>query len=364
MYRFISRSVYIVTIFAILICFLTGAADYNKIYGQETNSAGFYVHAHLPKNQIKSDVSYFDLLMKPSQEQKISVEIFNEKDEDVQVEIGLNNASTNANGLLDYTRNGIKHPSMVNEFEEIASVSPGSITVKGGGNKIVDIDLKMPPERFHGDILGGIVFTEVQQTDDTNQNNTENQDENNQRGMNIVNRISYAVAVKLSETNKNVDPDFKLERVAYDSVDYKKTFVNEICNTNPKLITGVEMDVEVKNSDNETVISEKKDDISIAPNSIMPYPITVEEPVVPGEYASHVQIRYTDSDNNKQAVDLNKNFQVTDEQIKAVDDKIPNPGTDVFPLWAKILIPIVIALIISVIVMIVLLTRRKDRKSA
>ena len=71
------------------------------------NQFNFSVKAILPENQA-SKASYFDILMAPGQEQTLSVELSNSTDKTVTVEQGLASATTNLNGVVEYSPNKIK----------------------------------------------------------------------------------------------------------------------------------------------------------------------------------------------------------------------------------------------------------------
>ncbi|WP_052008514.1 DUF916 domain-containing protein [Listeria aquatica] len=63
----------------------------------------YSVRAIIPDNQVDKTKTYFDLRMKPGQKQKLTLHFENNADEKVQIEVSPNTATTNRNGVIDYS---------------------------------------------------------------------------------------------------------------------------------------------------------------------------------------------------------------------------------------------------------------------
>ncbi len=77
-----------------------------------TEEADFTVQAVLPENQVNQNVSYFDLLMEPGDKQTLEVVLTNKTDKPVDVQVEAITASTNRNGIIDYSTPNISDETM------------------------------------------------------------------------------------------------------------------------------------------------------------------------------------------------------------------------------------------------------------
>lgn len=314
----------------------------------ETTQNDFYVSAVQPDNQVDKNVSYFDLRMEPSAKQRIFVDVYNDKNEELNVEVNAVNASSNSNGIIDYTKEGIKHESLKHPFENIARVENETIKVEPNSVQRVPIELSMPAEEFDGLVLGGLVFTEIEE---------EQEQQSTEDGLSIENEISYAIAVKLTENNEVVNP-----KLAFDGVDVNTErsipeLTHNIVNENSAMITNANLKINIRNAEtNQNEISHENDNVSMAPNSLMPYGLNISEyELEPGDYISRVVFEYLDSEGEEQRATFEGNFTITQDNI----DQINQVGEVGIPLWAKILIGSLVLLAIALLILSIILIKNK-----
>lgn len=74
----------------------------SQVTSHKTDEVGFSVEAKLTQNQIDSNVTYFDLKMKPEDTQTLEVEVKNTSSEEITIKVQTITASTNRNGIIDY----------------------------------------------------------------------------------------------------------------------------------------------------------------------------------------------------------------------------------------------------------------------
>jgi hypothetical protein len=92
----------------------------------EANKVSFDAQAVLPENQ-RSNASYYDLNVKPGSTQDLTIKLKNNSSRQVKVKVSGNNARTNQNGALDYSKHDQKllgGPT----FEELISL-PQTVTL-------------------------------------------------------------------------------------------------------------------------------------------------------------------------------------------------------------------------------------------
>lgn len=349
------KNILVHRVFILFICIsvIASILSMTNIVKAESDSAGFYVSAQLPDNQIDKNVSYFDLRMKPSQEQTVKVKVFNEKSEDMDVSVYVANASSNSNGLIDYTQQGVKDSSLEYPLESIAKPETDMITIPANGSKTVSVKLNMPKDEYDGIVLGGLVFKEI--TDDAED------DTSSEESLAINNVLSYALAIKLSENDEYEDIDLSLSDVEARVVNYEPVITHYIQNDAAALSTKMSMTVAVSDVDTgKNVATTKNDNVSIAPDSIMPYSLKLKDTELKeGNYVSNVSITYKDNNNKDKTVEFEKEFSVSAEHEKATNDYSSVQSTT--PAWAKIMIASIAILIAAVLTLIIILLVRKKK---
>ena len=134
-------------------------------------SMGYSVKANIPENQIDKDKSYFDLKMKPNEEQAITLTVSNSSEEKIELNIVPNNAKTNQNGVIDYSEENLKKDnSQVYSLTDIIS-GKQKIALNPGETKEVSFQLKMPSEEIDGIVLGGFyIYKEDTDSKNTSEN--------------------------------------------------------------------------------------------------------------------------------------------------------------------------------------------------
>ena len=316
----------------------------------EGNGAEFYVSAQLPDNQQDEKVNYFDLKMKPEQKQTVYVNLYNEKDEEMNISVYAANASSNTNGIIEYTKQGITDESLKVHFEEIAKPKQNIVTVPASGTKSVAVDITMPEEKFDGTVLGGLVFTEVKD---------EKQEKKEEASVSISNEVSYALAFKLNETDKNVDLNMDLLSVEPKVVNYEPVITHNIHNSAAVLSTKMKMDIKIIDEKTGEIVTEDKNErVSIAPNSLMPYSLRLKGTNLnEGNYISKVTIDYKDAKDNPKKAEFEKAFSIDKDDASKINDYKQDKQES--PLWAKILIACLIVFTAAIVTLIFIVVRKR-----
>lgn len=247
---------------------------------QTVNSSDFTVRAIIPDNQIDKSKSYFDLLMKPGESQTLSVDVINNSTQEITVDIALQAASTNRNGLIEYQVKVDPDDTLMYPFDTIASAA-NEIKVAPDSTQKVDVTVTMPEQQFDGVILGGIVFTRR---------------ENNgaASGVSINNQFSYVIGVKLSETDKEILPDFRIKSIEPTLVNYRRAVSVNIHNPVALIIKDANVTASIyKKDETAPLFSINKNGIDMAPNSVYPLPVEWEgNDIDAGEYRLKLKLTW------------------------------------------------------------------------
>lgn len=263
------------------------AALFPSLAFANEGEVGYSVRAVIPDNQIDKNISYFDLLMEPGQKQKIQVEVFNSSNKDTEIDIHITNAVTNRNGLIDYTNlEPVLDESLLYPMTEIATVMENTIYVPAKQTKVVTIQLKMPKEEFAGIILGGIYFEKRMSRENGNPDSIQ-----------IANKCSYVLGLKLTEMNTEIKPDLYLKSVKPDLVNYRTTMIAKIQNRAPVIVDDLEICAKIFDKKGKELFERNVDNYRMAPNSSLDFMIDLENnKLLPGDY--NIKI-HANSENNQ-----------------------------------------------------------------
>ena len=243
--------------------------------------AGFYVYARLPENQQNKNLSYFDLRVRPGQTQNLIVEITNEQNTPISVSVAAISASTNRNGIIDYKTPDIRDKTLRTPFSSIATVKETIIVVAGNSTKTASIAIALPEKPFDGVILGGLVFTRLENDAEPEETTA------------IRNAFSYVLGVKLTQTDAEVLPEFEVTEVISEPVNYRPAFTHVIRNSKAAIAKNIQLEATVSDAHGTVYASVCKDTVDMAPNSVMPLAAFITDgTLIPGSYISDLRLEY------------------------------------------------------------------------
>jgi len=247
------------------------------------DSAGFTVQAQIPSNQVDKEQTYFDLRVEPGQAQTLQVVVNNTSSEAIVVDVSAISASTNSNGVIDYTTPGVKDETLRHPFAEMSMVNTPVLQLQPHQSAVAEIEVTVPAEQYEGTVLGGLVFRRRPAAE------TDTQTVTSQAGdMDITNVYSYILAVKLTETEVAVQPNFELVKVEPGQVNSYAEITHNIRNTQAAIAKNLTLKFRVFSQDEQKdVISKVVGNVDMAPNSVMPYGLRwPNSQAKPGRYTS------------------------------------------------------------------------------
>lgn len=343
------------------------AALFNVPTSTHAAEFNFAVEPVVPENQLNKEVSYFDLKMEKEQEQQLVVNLRNDTDKDVKINVGLSNATTNLNGVVEYSPNKLENSQKLPFKITDAVKVPESVTVPANSSQELKLDVKMPKEEFSGVVAGGITFKQdaTEETTDTS----------SQAGVSIKNEYSYVVALLLRESEEVVEPDLTLDKVEPTQINYRNVIDATLINDTTSYINQVAIEGAITKKGSDTALySIDKTMMQIAPNSIFNFPTYLEgKKLEAGDY--HIKltvfgdkaddgtfvkkIENTDTKFKHQWI-LEKDFTISADAAKELNEKDVTIKEDE-PNWLLIALLVLIALLLLLII-ILLLKRKKDNE--
>lgn len=218
----------------------------------------YSVRAVIPDNQVDKTKTYFDLRMKPGQKQKVTLHFENNASEQVQIEVSPNTATTNRNGVIDYSTSKKKvDPSLKYDFSKLVT-GEKVVTLNAKEKKDVDYEITMPEKEFDGILLGGFYIHKKQADTDKDKDSS----------VQIKNDYSYVIGARLSENDKAVSPKLKLNQIKAGLENYHTVVNANLQNATPVIISNMKIDAKVTKSGSSKVLHQVvKENQSMAPNS-------------------------------------------------------------------------------------------------
>ncbi len=297
-------------------------------FGIETSAAElrFSVETEIPENQIDKTKTYFDLMMKPDQEQILKVRAANSTDENLVIDVSVKSATTNSNGVIEYGESlTALDKSAPADLSEI-------IQLKDGGESV---ELPAKSEK-------------VDETKDKQKENT--------NGLAIENRYAYTVAVLLRENETVVQPELSLEKVEPTQRNARSVISATLLNHEAAYLQSMKVTANVKNKKTNNVILEKEqEDMQMALNSIFNFPIPYEENEM--EAGTYVLAMTVEGSGKKWQ--FTKEFTISKEEAKTFNEK----DVTVKKTESKLIYLLIGLLILLLIICLFIILRLKKQKN-
>ena len=276
-------------------------------FAAETAADGYSVSANIPEFQTNTNASYFDLLLAPKDQKEISIHLANHSAKAATYLIQVNNAATNSNGVIDYSQPSFKKDaSAAYELNQIVTPKEQEITLKGGENKEVAFQVKMPATSFKGIVLGGLhVEKEEDQTKKVD-------------GTGIRNKYAYVIGIKLQNSFDQVSPDLKLLSVEPGLQNSYTTIFAQLQNPTAGIINQLDIKAEItKKGQQEVLYSSENAAASMAPNTNFKFPVDLnKQQLKAGSYTLSMDAVQKDTGNKWH---LTKDFTIKAAAVKKIN---------------------------------------------
>lgn len=316
------------------------------VKGEEVS---YSVRAIIPENQIDPTKSYFDLHVKENETQELDTVIYNNEEEEITVQLSVNPASTNSNGLVIYEELEKYDSSLKIPLSDILSFNQTEITIPAKSSETVTATLQTPEESFDGIILGGLHFEKI------------NEDDEVTTGVNIKNNYAYVIGVQLLQNDKDIAPELDLLEVFPDLTNNRTSIIANVQNSAPVLINDLSLHAKIYKDDDSEPMKEKiQESVNMAPNSHMNMIIDWNnQPLKPGLYTIKLTAEH---ETNKW--EWEDSFEIEREKANEINELAVNVEKDNTTLWFMIGITILAIIILILIIYIMKLKKQKNGSSS
>lgn len=264
----------------------------------------------LPENQLTKEAGFYDLLMKPGQNQEIALEISNSGDKPVTLNVEINPAMTGDNGVIDYTRTAKdKDDSMKIPLSDVAKTD-AVVSIQGKQKISLPIKLTMPTDPFAGRILGAVRVTQAEAESKEKEKNS----------ISITNKFAYVIAIQLREDEKALKEELTLQSIRASQVAGRNTLKAQLQNPTATLIDKVSYSgVVTEKGKNEILHENKVDDYRVAPNTTFNFPISWgNQAYKAGTYTLKLN---AESKQSGEKWSFTQDFKISEEEAKELNEK-------------------------------------------
>lgn len=253
------------------------------IYSVKTTATGFdfSVETVTPYNQVNMAKTYFDLNMKPAQQQTLKINIRNDSKKEITLMPKITSATTNGNGIIEYGNMDVKSDTTLrHKMEDIISTEK-QVVLSPHQNYTLQLKMHMPKEKFDGLLAGGIVLQQIHDKEEKGQE------------MADKNEYAYVIAILLSENDTKIRPGLKLNQVMIDQRNDCKIIRANIQNRISMCMYNMKIDAKIIHKGrNEVLYKENREGLQMAPNSNFDYSIPLQgKEITDGEYTLHLKVR-------------------------------------------------------------------------
>ncbi len=274
----------------------------------KTETIDFSAKALLPDNQKNQGKSYFDLRMKPGQNQTIEVRVSNHSLKSMKIKIECNTAFTGSNGLIDYSENTKRDESMFIDISDIVKLEKNHIVIPASSSVNVPLHIRMPDESYNGILLGGVRISQVE----------DEQKLPDPKSIAIRNEYVYVIGLKLSQTNVVLKPELHLKYAKPILTNGHTAIAVNIQNAAAIDAQNIKLTVKIYKQGSDTPIrTVEKINISMAPNSNFDFPVEWQDQAIkPGKYRVDVMAESPDVHWEEEAY-----FEVSKEEASQVNEE-------------------------------------------
>ncbi|EOH96655.1 hypothetical protein UAW_01820 [Enterococcus haemoperoxidus ATCC BAA-382] len=298
-----------------------------------------------PENQQDKNIGYYDLLIQTGQKQVIQLKLNNTSTRQLKVEINVNSAKTNGNGVIEYGPNKLEKDVSLNyDLAEIMT-GPEEVTLAPNSSETIDFTIMAPKVEFEGYITGGIQLKPIVRESDS------------QDGSNFIqNKFAFLIGVLLSEADtKKIKPVMKLNDVYLKLKDGVYSLFVNISNTKGVFVEKMSANIKIREKNSTKVLIDfNKKEMRMAPHSMIDLPVSFyDQKMTAGEYTADIKVT-TEQGTNWTWV---KNFNFTKIEAEQINKQATEKEDSSFNYW-WLLLPV----ILLIVVILALINNKKNPK--
>ncbi|GAB5052113.1 DUF916 and DUF3324 domain-containing protein [Pediococcus ethanolidurans] len=300
------------------------------------NELTFGVQANLPKNQIDTKVTYFDLKLNPGASQIVTVTVTNGTKKQVKIKPEVNTATTNLNGVVEYQKVSAKNFDSSLKYSLADYVKPveTSVILKVNQSKKIHLRINTPKGKLNGVMAGGIRLQD--------ENAEVSKDAKKKKGTTVQNEYAYLIGMVLQQNTTKVTPDLKLASVKLGQNNLRNVINSRLRNVKATYLNKLSVNAKVsKVGSTKTLYQQKSTNMQMAPNSVFNYGLKLNgQPLKAGKYVMNITAK-----SKQQTWHFKKQFTITSKKAATLNAKDVSIKKDYSWIYVTVVVVILLILI-------------------
>lgn len=229
--------------------------------------------------------------------EKLPITIINKSSTELTFGVQFNTATTNNNGIVDYTSS---EPLLIGDpninLSDLISIDENEVKVPAYSEKKVYVDVRMPSVSFDGVLLGGVIISEKNVTKENSGT--------------IYNKYQYIIAVQVAQNVTKIKSELTGGDVTLKQVNNLPAIDMVIENKTPSVLAKITGTFIIKRKESgSNILSESKKNLSVAPNSSFFLQMLLDEKLPVGTYTYIVTLENADG-----SWTFSKDFTITSKK--------------------------------------------------
>lgn len=259
--------------------FLVLALSFLPIVAHGESLDTFDAVIHPSEQQIDKDQLYYDLQYQPNAAERLTVTLTNRTDQPLKLKASFNRAVTNSLGVVEYSGMNKDESNFGPNITDYVKLSDQEIELAGNQSKDIYLAVKMPEKEFEGILAGGLYLEQAP---------------SGKVDGNIRNVFSREIAVLLQNKTDEVKPVLKITKAKAVQANSRNAIDVTVDNEKAVYVKDAALEYQVE-KDGKTIAKDKKEKLTLAPSSRMPYLIQMNNTEFsPGTYTVKMTIRSGD----------------------------------------------------------------------
>ncbi|USJ85815.1 DUF916 and DUF3324 domain-containing protein [Lactiplantibacillus pentosus] len=333
------RALLATALVSVMSLFMGGMAQSAKA----DSAVGFEISPVRSSSQVDSNVSYFDLKLKPKQTQTIAVKVHNTSNAPITINVGISKATTNINGVVAYQRaTENKSADLPYDLAKLVTTDQSEVKLDKGQVKAVKFQIKMPAKSYDGILAGGLTFLKKATAAET------------KKAVAVNNQYAYTEAVILHGDRDLTTNHLTMNKITVKQLNGRNVINFPLVNHTAAYLNKVQTKIKIYHRGGQKVVYHQNlTNGQMAPSSIYKLPVrTGQNALKAGKYTAVVKVQ-----SKKQHWQFKQNFVITQGEATNLNQTaVLKQGPN---WWLYIGIGLLILLLIILLIWYI---RRKQKK--
>ncbi|WP_331457357.1 DUF916 and DUF3324 domain-containing protein [Enterococcus gallinarum] len=298
----------------------------------------------LDENGNVNENGYYHIIDEPRKQRTVSIRVYNLSEEEISVNVTVNPASTNQNGIPSYLGEEAYDSSLIHRMDQLVAIEESELLIPAGSSVLTTLIISLPQEEWEGDILGGIRFTE---------------EKNQQSEQTVTHEVAYTVGILLNRIGGSaVENELSLNEVTASQRNYRNHIEANLQNRAAVIVRNMSIQSSVYREGSGTPIyTYDAHELRMAPNSNFNFGIpTGNQPIEAGDYVLKMQVAADEKEYH-----FEQSFSITNANARQLNQSAVNLERTTSYMSYGIFVGIGVILVLLVMWWIRRRTRRKKR---